>query len=197
MTRTGWIIGGVALAATGITAAVVLSGDSDAKQNRKKGTGVDTDPPGNATPEGGMDSDGVFRLEGAGLKNVACAARDAKSGNELARVLRGLREAVRVSGAPQVDLRNTGLVDDVTSAERFDAEIADGIAKVESLSGFLWPIVASKVRAKLSGLPACNASAQDWEAAAAGTSRQLALPAEAAPEPLWGVGRVLEEARSA
>jgi hypothetical protein len=193
MTRTGWIIGGVALAGVGVATAVVFSRKGGAKKG-KAGRGVDTSPPGGATPKGAAGADGVYRLAGAGLRDVVCQARQAGSGAELARVLRSLREAVRISGAERVDLRTTGLVDSEMSAEQVDAELSEGIAKVEGISGLLWPMAAATVSDKLSGLPACDASAQTWAAVASGTGPQSALPASAAPEYFWGLGRFSGEA---
>jgi len=192
-----WIGGGLLVAAAGGITIVALTRDekSKAKKNGKaKGKDVDTSPPDNTPPMGGADSDGVFRLEGAGLRQVVCDARDAKSGAELARVIRGLQEAVRASGAKQVDVRNSGLIDQVVSTADFNRELEAGAKKVEGLSGFFFPAAKGIVTNKLSGLPDCSASAQTWEAIAAGTMQQAATAATR-PEPIWGIPRALEEAR--
>lgn len=189
MTRKGWIIGGLAVAVVGtVGVAIALN-----KDESKKGPKESKDGAGKP-PEGRADADGVFRLDGTGLKQVACGARNAKSRADLARVLRGVQEAVRISGAERVDARNTGIVQAEMSAEEFDTEISEGIAKVEGISGFFWPVSHSLILGKLSGLPVCTAPAQAWEAAAAGTLQQ-ALTVEASPEPLWGVARALKESR--
>ena len=194
MSKKAWIWGGVAVAGVGATVAIVAVSRRD--KPKKGNKSVDTKPPGNATPKGGQDADGVFRLSGEGLHQVTCDARKAKSGAELARVLRGVQEAVRISGAAQVDARNTGLVTDVMSAEAFDAELAEGVREVEGISGFFWIGAKSIVKGKLSGLPACDAPAQTWEAVASGAVQQ-AVTVESAPEFIWGLPRVLEEARAA
>ncbi|MGH1343784.1 MAG: hypothetical protein ACRBN8_19665 [Nannocystales bacterium] len=194
MSKKAWIWGGVAVAGVGATIAIVAV--SRREKPKKGDKRVDAKPPGNATPEGSGDADGVFRLSGAGLRQVACDARKAKSGAELARVLRGVQDAVRISGASKVDARNTGLVTEVMTAEAFDAELAKGIREVEGISGFAWLPASLIVKSKLSGLPECDASAQTWEAVAAGVVQQ-AMTMESVPEPIWGLPRALEEARAA
>lgn len=194
MSKALWIGGGLLLATVGTVAVVKLSGDDDKKGKSKKGKGVDTSAPTSPTPKGGADSDGVFRLEGAGLQKVVCDARNAKNAAELVRVIRGLQEAVRISGAEKVDVRNSGLVDQVVSVEDFNRELDAGAKKLEGISGFFWPAAKSLVTSKLDGLPSCDASPQTWEAIAAGTMRQ-AVTSASMPEPLWGLPRALEEAR--
>ena len=187
-----WIGGGLAVALGGTVAVVLLSRDDEKTKGKRKG--VDTSPPESPTPKGAADSDGVFRLEGEGLRQVTCDARNAKSGTELARVIRGLQEAVRVSGASKVDVRNTGLVDEVIDADAFNRELESGAKDVDGISGFFWPVAKAKVTSKLEGLPACDASPQTWEAIAAGTMQQ-AVSAESMPEPIWGLPQALAEAQ--
>ena len=180
MSKQAWIWGGLAVASVGATVAIVAVSRRDTPE-KKATKSVDTNPPaGNPTPEGGKDPDGVFRLSGAGLRQIACGARNAKSGAELARVLRSVQESVRISGASQVDARNTGLVTEVMTAEAFDAELVEGIGDVEGISGFFWPPAHKVVKAKLSGLPTCDAPAQTWEAVASGAV-QRAVTVESAP----------------
>lgn len=192
MSKKAWIWGGLAVAGVGATVAVIAV----TREPKKSGKTVDTSPPKVPVPAGGEDPDGVFRLEGAGLKEVTCGARNAKSGADLTRVLRSVQEAVRISGAGLVDARNTGLVTEVLSAEAFDKKLSEGIKRIQQkLSGFVWPITKSMVADKLSGLPSCDASAQTWESVASGAIQQ-AVTAESAPESLWGLDRVLDEESS-
>ena len=190
------MIGG-AVAGVGAVAWVLMSDDEDDKSKAsKKGQGktpkkrVDTAPP--SPPEGGADSDGVFRLDGQGLRQVVCAAREAKGPSELITVLRGLQLAVKNSGAKQVDVRNTGLLDKVVSAEDFSAEINRGVDEIKGAGGFFWPVTKALVTDKLGGLPACDAPPTMWEGVASGAVQQ-AVTAESAPEFLWGIERARAE----
>lgn len=189
------LIGGV-VAGGGALAWWALSDDDDAKSGKKgsSGKGADDSQPGPKAPDGGADTDGVFRLDGQGLQHVVCSARNASSASALIDVLRGVQIAVRNSGAERVDVRNTGIVTEVMTVEQFDGRVNSGVQDLKGMTGFFWPIAKAAVTSKLSALPLCSAPAQTWASAAAGTL-QLAVTEASMPEPLWGIEKALFEER--
>lgn len=185
----------VAAAAGGI--AYVLRDDDEGEEDpgtRTPQRGKATDPgkkssqpkkPAPLPSSTSIGADGVYRLTAHDLRDVTCAVRQAGSARTVVQTLDNVAAAVAKSEAKTVDLRNTGVVQDVMSRDEFVAEVRSYARDLEGMSALLWIPVRTEIHKRLAGLPACDAPMASWEAAATGASTKSRLMS-VAPSPAWG-----------
>lgn len=153
-----------------IGAGVVTAGAGIYLLSRPATASIKTTP-----PDGKVDDGGVFRLSAADTKAVACDLRAAASAADVQLVLGNLLEVVEDSGAEEVDLRSTGITQSKMSVAKFREEISTIQSTVQAVPGFLWGQAKDRIATMLSGLPACDAPMEQWDAMLGGGGVQAAM----------------------